>query len=370
MFCAHCGYQLSGEVKFCSECGAANQKSAYPENSDQQTLPSPLTHASDQSIAALLAYLRDVLHCESTLIGFESTIQQNREIMANLCIPKTLPPLPVKPDRPQEITPSKTGRLGKAGVSGALGLIVPPIGLLAGAVATYQATIGIGRDKKNARKVYDSKVQTYNQRASEYEDEMRSYQAQQNEDNLRISQESAQKQLYEDQSSELNNLISHTKETLSILYGMNVLHKKYQNLVAVASVYDYLSTGRTTSLARTGNDPGAYNIYEEDVRIGKIMNVIGMVGKQIIGTVNKMADSVRYQQQALYDAVTEGNELQRSLSTQLSSQLSGVNERQDRSNILQEEILKQEKLRTDALREHNPYGKDTLKNKSGYSIDE
>jgi len=317
MFCVQCGQPLPNGIKFCSECGTALNRPTNSDNQNQQPAQQPVQSCGSGYVESILEYFRDILHCEAALIGFESTIQQNRSAMAKLCVSRSLS-RPIPPATPMERTPSVTGRLGKAGIAGALSLT--PLAPITAPIAIYQATIGMSKDKKKAQELHEQEIVLYNQKLLEYEENMRVYDAMANEENLRMSNEKAQKQLYEDQLNEIHELISRTKTTLSSLYKVNILHDKYQNLVAVASIYDYLSTGRTTSLIRVGNDPGAYNIYEEDVRIGKIMSVIEMVGNQIINTVTEVAESVQYQQQALYDAVCEGNDIKQSLLSQVISQ--------------------------------------------------
>lgn len=62
---------------------------------------------------------------------------------------------------------------------------------------------------------------------------------------------------------------------MSSLYDMDVIYPKYRNLVAVSTIYEYLSSGRCDRL--DGPD-GAYNLYEMELRqnivIGQLSSII------------------------------------------------------------------------------------------------
>ena len=400
MFCVQCGNQLPDDAKFCLECGAAltavgantksEQLTAQANNaknsrkvsarrvgansrSDQQAMQTHQAHDSGH-VDSLLGYLQNVLHCEATLLGLESTLQQNRETAATLGKMRSLPSGPEKPVMQEDDVMHGKGTIVAAIFSFGLFVLFLALGstvlaVITAIMAVYN-TFGIFRVMQKRETQKQEKAQEYRRQIFEYEDDMDHHRARVAEDNARIKRETEEKRIIMAQSLDVEDLISHTKETLSQLYGMPVLHEKYQNFVAVASIHDCLSTGRTTTLVREGDDPGAYNIYEEDVRIGKVMSIVGMVGTQIIGAINEMADAVRYQQQALYDAVCEGNELQRALASDVSAQMGSLKEGQERSNILQEEMLRQEKLKTDAMREYDhSLNRSVLRNLSGHIVD-
>ena len=363
MFCVKCGNELQENTSFCSKCGNATIKTGV---SVSQSNEREAQVRDSEYVNSLLEYLQNILHCEATLIGLESSLQQNREVAARLCLPRNLPSPPEKPALQKEIKHGK-GAVAGLGLFGVLSLtLFAPIAI----PLAIKSAVDVVKVKKGRQKRHEEHLQEHDLKVYEYEDEIMRYNARVAEENARMVREDEEKQLLELQSSEVDELISHTEETLSTLYGTKMLHGKYQNFVAVASMHDYLSAGRTASLVRNGDDPGAYNIYEEDVRIGKVVSVIGMVGNQIIGAINEMADAVRYQQQALYDAVCAGNELQQALASDMSERLNGIKERQEKSVILQKEILKQEKLRTDAMRVRIGFSSiPVLRDKSGYKID-
>lgn len=52
---------------------------------------------------------------------------------------------------------------------------------------------------------------------------------------------------------------------LQKLYGLNVIVRKYRELIPCAMFLEYLSTGRTHSLEAVPGDIGAYNLYEDEL---------------------------------------------------------------------------------------------------------
>jgi len=368
MFCTECGNKLADGIKFCAKCGTAVSAVSTSNQLNQQNtsiIPKP-------SIETLLEYLRDIIHCETSLIGFESTLQRNREIISQLCIPQRFAP-PTMPNMPQEEKAKVAGRVGKTGIGVALSFT--PAVVIAAPYAIYQATFGMKKDKKKVQESNELEMGIYNEKLFAYEDEMLRYNLRLQKEELRINDETIKKQLYEEQSSRISELITHTKETLVVLYGLNILHRNYQHFSAVSSIYDYLSTGRTNTLARLGNDPGAYNIYEEDVRIGKIINVVGMVGVQIVNVVNSMEQSMRIHNKAICNAIYQVGEMQNSASSQIVEGINNVNQsveinnkNDEIRNAHLEKIAEFERIQAHALREWTPLGGRVVFDKSGMPV--
>ncbi|EET58595.1 hypothetical protein BRYFOR_09431 [Marvinbryantia formatexigens DSM 14469] len=62
------------------------------------------------------------------------------------------------------------------------------------------------------------------------------------------------------------------KKTLEKLYSLNIIYHKYHYLEACGMFLEYLISGRTHSLEAQGSDPGAYNIYEDELYRGIIVD--------------------------------------------------------------------------------------------------
>lgn len=349
-------------------------------------------------VASLMSYLREILRCEAAIIGFEDALQTNREAVAGLCIPQLIPEpqkppaSPIKPEPPTQKAPISKKPWIIAGIATAVGLIAPPAMTISVIVVIYQL-VQMSKSKKAWMALYEKEMQIFEQREREYHEayhqqlgqyniKVKEYEAKKQAEELRIRKEHALRLLYEDQSNKLTDLVSDTKRTLAALYELNVIHAKYQNVGAVASFFDYLSAGRTSSLVREGADPGAYNLFEDDVRANRLIGTIGLVGRQVINTVNEQAEKIRANQHALYETVCEGNEISRAMSLQMgtmssqlgtmssqmdsmSSQLDEVQDTIDDGNVLAGVTARNAKLLTDAQRDR--WG--ILRNKDGGIVD-
>lgn len=94
--------------------------------------------------------------------------------------------------------------------------------------------------------------------------------------------------------SRIKSAITNTQTELDILYASNFIYPKYRNLIAVASMYEYLDSGRCNSLE--GAD-GAYNIYELEVRLDRIITKLDIIISNL--------EQIRSNQYYLYTAIKE-----------------------------------------------------------------
>jgi len=100
-----------------------------------------------------------------------------------------------------------------------------------------------------------------------------------------------------------------TKSVLDRLYSFGIVHRKYHNITAVSSILDSLDTGRTRSLIWNGSDPGAYNLYEEDVNANRIVGAIDSGFDKMYLLISQELHKVQQNQYALYNAVQNSNKL-------------------------------------------------------------
>lgn len=103
-------------------------------------------------------------------------------------------------------------------------------------------------------------------------------------------------QIYKKEQDVIRKQYNETLGLLQKAYQLNILHPKYQNFVAVCSLYEYLETERCTQL--TGHE-GGYNIFEMEKR----MNLIILKMDEIIDNLNKIQEN----QYGLYSAITTSN---------------------------------------------------------------
>ena len=92
------------------------------------------------------------------------------------------------------------------------------------------------------------------------------------------------------------SVYENTERTLKQYYDRNILFAKYRNLIAVSSIYEYLQSGRCSTLE---GYEGAYNIFENELRLNLIVTKLDDIIYRL--------DSIRDNQYMLYDAINRGN---------------------------------------------------------------
>ncbi|MEE0110007.1 MAG: hypothetical protein UEP57_03830 [Oscillospiraceae bacterium] len=85
-------------------------------------------------------------------------------------------------------------------------------------------------------------------------------------------------------------------EVRNKLYAYNVVFGKYRDLVALSTFYEYLLSGRCSSLEGTN---GAYNLYETEIRANIIISKLD----RIIDSL----EAIQNNQYMLYAKITEMN---------------------------------------------------------------
>ena len=93
----------------------------------------------------------------------------------------------------------------------------------------------------------------------------------------------------------LMNLKKATEERAE-LYSKNILPEKYRNLIAVSTMYEYLITGRCTTVQGHG---GIIDTYEYDCKFGMII--------QNLIEINKKLDVIAANQQMLHEELSIAN---------------------------------------------------------------
>lgn len=88
--------------------------------------------------------------------------------------------------------------------------------------------------------------------------------------------------------------IDKTKDVLKDLYNLNIINKKYQNIIAISSFIDYLDSGRCDSF---DGAYGCYNLFESESKQDEIITKLGKI-------VNLLED-IKKQQYALYCVLKE-----------------------------------------------------------------
>lgn len=93
------------------------------------------------------------------------------------------------------------------------------------------------------------------------------------------------------------------QEDLDFLYDSDIIFPKYRSLIAITAIYEYLSSGRCSSLE--GAD-GAYNLYEMELRQNIIIGQLSVIVDDL--------ESIKDNQYILYQELKQANNALRKLS--------------------------------------------------------
>ena len=82
------------------------------------------------------------------------------------------------------------------------------------------------------------------------------------------------KNMIDNEVEKNETLLKRLYECRNRLYGYDIIFGKYRNIVALSTFYEYLISGRCTTLV--GAD-GAYNLYENEIRADRIIDQLSQV---------------------------------------------------------------------------------------------
>ena len=136
------------------------------------------------------------------------------------------------------------------------GLIGYGAGLVIGAI------VGIIKSVLNQRQIN-----------ARYQSDLIKYEQDLSKDRLRLSIEQKKKSVLKQEISRMEGQIDKTRQNLGKMYSFGIIAPEYRNITAVGTFYSYLVNKRTYSLCfdRETGDQGAYNIYENELRLDIII---------------------------------------------------------------------------------------------------
>ena len=140
-------------------------------------------------------------------------------------------------------------------------------------------------------------------------------------DNKRVKREQVQKNALLKEINSLQAAQNTSKKNLSNLYNYNILEAEYQNIFAVSSIYGYIKKGRTRSLIYQNGDQGAYNIYESERRLDKIITNTDEI-------ITKLNETINYQYE-LTVGLRDANIKINSLYSNVTNHLNGLSDSLD-----------------------------------------
>lgn len=103
---------------------------------------------------------------------------------------------------------------------------------------------------------------------------------------------------YNVQLNEARKQVNTAQQNLNRLYSENILSAQYRNMIAVATMYQWLCSGLCTEIYGHG---GLFDTYERDKKMGMIISTLG--------EINDKLDTVISNQNELYNEVVRGNEI-------------------------------------------------------------
>ncbi|MBR2715326.1 MAG: hypothetical protein IKB73_03865 [Ruminococcus sp.] len=185
------------------------------------------------------------------------------------------------------------------------------IGIVAGAIGGILiGPIVANVEKKSDQKAYDE----------EYYESLSIYDETTKKAKQLLEVEKRQRNFIYQQIKELEKQHSYTRETLQKFYNYNIIDKSYHfDMVAVCSFYQYFNKEMTFSLGfdRATGDRGAYNIYEEEKRLGRIESKLDVV----IDKLDQMLENqsyIKYQlgqaNEKIYELVSGVNSMSKKLN--------------------------------------------------------
>lgn len=119
----------------------------------------------------------------------------------------------------------------------------------------------------------------------------------------------------------IESLYSATQTVLNKYYSYDIIYPKYRDFVAVSTFYEYLSSGRCTSLAE------AYNMYEDEL-IKKLM-------LRKLDDIIERLDSIRDNQYMLYTAIQDINNNTRKLTEIMSKSVDSLENIDNNINMIE-----------------------------------
>lgn len=187
-------------------------------------------------------------------------------------------------------------------------ILVLILSLIVGGVVN--GIIGDIRDKRYSQTEYNREMADYDRRMAEYRRNVY-------DDAQRVNRELAEKRIIEQERSALYQKHLQTKQVLQSYYDLDIIYGKYRNFVAVSSFVDYFKSGRCSTLAENTGGDGAYNTFETEVRLDRIIDKLDVV--------ISMLSQIKSNQWSIYNAIQEGN--------RISSRLVSATESLAESNV-------------------------------------
>lgn len=177
------------------------------------------------------------------------------------------------------------------------------------ALAFVLTVIGFTLSDISDRSNYETERENYSQACLDYQNKL-------DQDKVRIKSEERQQAALRKAINQVEEVQKATKKTLTDTYALNIIYEKYRTLPHICSIYEYIYSGRCTSLHGSG---GAYDVLENEILQKTVILQLDTIIRQL--------NSIQQNQYMLYNAIQEGNKkLDTILSSidKVSEQISGL----------------------------------------------
>ena len=196
-------------------------------------------------------------------------------------------------------------------------------------------------------KEYQLRLKKYNIDLKEYYDKLQ-------DDKDRLEKELVQKSVLTANLNKLLNQRTQSSSNLLQIYSKNIIYPKYRNLPMLCSIYEYLCSGRCSTLE--GRD-GAYNILEMEMRLDRIITSLDLILANL--------QAIRQNQYVLYSAVQDTSRRVRAIvdnTNQMARQIEQISVQQR----LSDEELKRQISRLQKSSELNAYQSERIQKELSY----
>lgn len=327
MYCSNCGKEIKENAKFCHECG--NKVENQEIISKEQEIVNVSNNIAIEKVDTnrVIDYFKKVILLETRKYALNKVINKlNKEriegkshkekdfsykfnkVGFGSVIGKTIRnfiiSIVVIAMFHQYLCESILRLPSDSDTIGIIALVFMGIGLL----FTIFSFIKYSIQRKNENKKIENEKINYSNDVDKYNAEVDAYNS---------TLDTQRKDLVERKYA-VNSQLKDTKELLQKLYDLNIVHKKYQNFVAVATMCEYFETGRCNSF---DGYTGAYNIYEQETRQDKIISRL----EDILYSL----EDIKKNQFVMYCAIQNGNNLANQL-------LKNTNELKQNADIIKE----------------------------------
>ncbi len=261
----------------------------------------------------LIRYLEDVVELEKQVFLQQQTLDGIDNRMRSLGIAKPVGSLPMK----RELTYTSNHKYMATLIAFVVGAIVAVILTIAedaanddksgfgyyflgmlflggiAALITFfiEAAVVSNRDKAMSKSISQT----------DYEKRVALHKTEQHLDTERVNRELAEKRILEQERSALYQKHLQTKQVLQSYYDLDIIYGKYRNFVAVSSFVDYFKSGRCSTLGENTGGDGAYNTFETEIRLDRIIDKLDVV--------ISMLSQIKSNQWCIYNAIQEGNSI-------------------------------------------------------------